>query len=108
MEQSVMLSQLREFNKETWRHLEGYLTTSYFKNRHIMMTTCIFKDQMAGYCLHYPYVTKHGRFVFILNLEVSQQFSLIEPQLVSTFFKYVFANDPTTKIISLRHKQLSH
>lgn len=73
-----------------------------------MMTTCIFNDQMASYCLHYPYVTKHGRYVFILNLEVNQQFSLIEPQLVSTFLKYIFTNDPTTNIIFLKHKQLFH
>lgn len=48
-------------------------------------------------------MTLEERYLFIIHLEIVQDtFKKIAPQLIYTFIKYLFYNDPANKIIYLR------
>ena len=81
--------------------------SSYFTNRHIILSTCSFKDEVISYCITSPYLTPLSRYIFMLHLELlNQKFVPIVAQLFSTFIKYILYNDPANKLIYLNFKDL--
>lgn len=100
------MSRLRDFNRQSFKNIEPYLTTNYFKNRHILLTTVVINNEPACYCLYYLYLARQARFLFILHIDINKKYAQSECTLINTFIKYLFCNDPADRIIYLKHKQL--
>ena len=76
-------------------------------NRHIILSTCSYNNEVISYSLSSPHLTQEHRYVFIIYLEViKEEFHNLLSKFLATFVKYLFFNDPTDYVIYLKIKDI--
>lgn len=102
-----LLQQINKMSPQRAHQIILLIQHKFFTYKHLLFTTCIFDNDLCGYCVYYPHISSKTRTVFIIHLQIIKEKLLpIQLPLVNTFIKYIFVNDPCENIVYLKHNTL--
>lgn len=63
-----LIQQLANLSPSNSSTLKQLIDQSYFANRQIYITNCLFDGEVCCYCLYYPQLSPNARTIFLLHI----------------------------------------
>jgi hypothetical protein len=70
MKSKDLLQQIKDICPQKYTVIKALIEDSFFMYKHLLLTNCLFDNEVCGFSIYYPHITPNTRTVFILFIEI--------------------------------------